>query len=577
MYPPEDGNNNSPDKNKNEEEYVTEDFDKSLVHNAVARIKKLATGNGISTESIKLKDADAEIYVTNAVTILSFESHLEPIKKPDKNARLIEAGSQSEVQKLHKERLTEAMHEGTFKDYMRDVFGNQRGYALAANEMAVPISRLTDIYMVRQTCPDCEGAKNKTCPACGGQKQAPCRACNGGGRSMCPECDGRGQLTYPGDNQPTTCRVCDGMQMISCRACSGSGISQCTTCNGQGQITCNTCGGKGEQRSYAKSETIAVPRSAINPSGIPDGARKVIAKHGIARIAKSGQIDIKPITKEQPRPTVEELEMRGIDKYSVFPPLQKDNEIQLLYNVKIPYGRLKVEIDGKQVDVRILGNKGMIADMPAFLNTIVSRETQALERSIKSGAPAQILKTEVAFRFIQSALALFFEHKPKKAMALFAKEYGLAIDRPHVQALFHALFDVTTAMTKKTRILSGLAGLFSGLGLIAAAWYYKLNSFMSAQYDGLLAVGDSAATDFVVLVLTLFIAGNIAASIQKILLKKNFEGFPIKKVRQTPKAGIVRLLTPYILILSYFGLVFSQINALPLWIDYLKTLINSYL
>ena len=42
---------------KNKSPYKTEELDKKIINDAVARLRKIANGNGIQAEAIKVKDS----------------------------------------------------------------------------------------------------------------------------------------------------------------------------------------------------------------------------------------------------------------------------------------------------------------------------------------------------------------------------------------------------------------------------------------------------------------------------------------------------------------------------------------
>lgn len=564
-------------------QYQTEPYNDDLIKSAIARIKKLAHHNGVDPKSISLKDKMAATYSADAVTIIRFQSGLEEQKKAPPSFNVSDVSSLKEAETTHKQMLDHAMNDPAFADYMQSVF-SQSGSGLGAEDKEIPISRLSGAYKITESCQVCEGRRAQDCQYCRVTGQETCTDCSGQKLTLCWQCAGRG--TMPSDNGDfRQCDICVGQQRIPCKKCGGSGMTSCHVCHGKKSVTCGQCGGRGSDSKILVAQTTAIPTSAVNPMQIPDMLKTLINKQGLRRLAAGGHIDVMTMKKDAHKnldlssDEIAKAEER-FDSFLKFPPKRAKNEIHLNYALKIPFADLTMEIAGKKVDVRLLGKKGTIADMPAFLNTIVSRETQNLERGIKGpGQGVGALKKALEFRFMQTALTLFFEHKPKEAMRQFMKEYGLAIDKSHTRALFHALHEITTAMTAKNRMLSGLAGLITGITGIAAYWHYGINTIVSESFEGYLGIAASAAADFSALILLCTLASKISDQIQKFFLTRGFSQFSIRKIRKVPKAGTIASLTPFCIIVLYLVAIFMNpdlggiAHERPLWMRYLISLI----
>ena len=237
-------------------------------------------------------------------------------------------------------------------------------------------------------------------------------------------------------------------------------------------MVCSVCHGKGAIIQYAESNTHAQTNSVINVMAIPDSLKMLINKITLAKIVSGGHIDIKTQAYDKPKTEAEAKEQNRQeeeDRYGFsFPPRLKNNQLCLLYHTKIPYAEVTLEIEGKQAVAKILGYKGVVAEMPPFLNNIVSRETIALEKRLSKGKiQKEMFEKSLQYRFMRKAWKLLQENKPKQAMAIFAKEYGAAIERPQIQALFHALHSAKNKLNRGTHILVALTVL-AALG--GAAW-----------------------------------------------------------------------------------------------------------
>ena len=131
-------------------------------------------------------------------------------------------------------------------------------------------------------------------------------------------------------------------------------------------------------------------------------------------------------------------------------PRRQPHQIHLHYHASIPFldAYIKTESNGQAKPFKLLGTKGMMAECPPFLDKIVSRETSTLEKRLEQKKIDKHLFEEgLEYQFLKDGWALIQDNKPKKAMALFQKKYGIAIERRSIQHLFHVLHQIH----KKTR------------------------------------------------------------------------------------------------------------------------------
>ena len=456
---------------KNKPSYKTEELDKKIINDAVARLRKIANGNGIQAEAIKVKDSFGAIYHADAASLVTLNTKLLPLKKkPSKDKRVVEVKTLKDAEAHNTKGIEEATKDSGFSGYMLSFFKQKPGEGLGVNAKDLPVAKLSNAYVIKTPCERCNTQGRYSCTMCHGKKQSICRRCNGKKNMPCTMCNATGQINSPQGR--VKCTQCHGMRFLACPACRATGVTACSGCNGQGVMTCSSCNGNGAIIQYAEANTHAQTNSVINVMAIPDSLKMLINKITLAKIVSGGHIDVKTQAYDKPKNNTEAAEQKRReeeDRYGFsFPPRLKSNQLCLLYHTKIPYAEVTLEIEGKQAVAKILGYKGVVAEMPPFLNNIVSRETIALEKRLSKGKiQKEMFEKSLQYRFMRKAWKLLQENKPKQAMAIFAKEYGAAIERPQIQALFHALHSAKNKLNRGTHILVALTAL-SAIG--GAAW-----------------------------------------------------------------------------------------------------------
>ncbi len=236
-----------------------------------------------------------------------------------------------------------------------------------------------------ETCGNCGG--NGRCPSCNGQGETRCPSCGGRGINRCSRCGGGGI-----DRDGKRCYMCHGSGTIDCSRCHGKGYimcntcwgsGRCMTCGGTGEVTCERCQGTGFYQQYLEYTAYYCVRQLCHPGPTPDlidGLRvatgeelykavcKLWRKEGILAFDDTEK-DLKKLCD-----TANKYETYAEDfkkQYEQTSEMQENIPEYMSYkntliSSKIPATRIRYEINGKDYEMVLLGDNGVVCydDLP---------------------------------------------------------------------------------------------------------------------------------------------------------------------------------------------------------------------
>ena len=222
-----------------------------LTDQALARLRKLAEGNGIAPDAIKVFGADEKIYTIKGVTKLTPSVQAQ-------SKTVIGTGHSTYAKILPNFALMKGeVDKETLSFQQRsdwlpaalDQLRAQPAGGWGSNDVKIPLGEFSNAFAATEPCPNCRGQKLTPCQQCNAQGTVPCVQCQGSRYQVCPSCGGQG--FYQGQpNQP--CPTCSsygmslgGLRAIPCRTCSGTGQSVCPVCQGRRGVPCEACKGIG--------------------------------------------------------------------------------------------------------------------------------------------------------------------------------------------------------------------------------------------------------------------------------------------------------------------------------------------
>ncbi|NDE90389.1 MAG: hypothetical protein EB059_04515 [Alphaproteobacteria bacterium] len=339
--------------------------EQKLTREAFAKIKACAEGNGIDPSKIELLGSDETSLTVKAQMWLTFDINQQSAVYPGpfKNVKNMPKGryekiaAEKDLPAKIKELKTKADHGGYWsKDAARQL-NAEPGHGWGIEKADVVIDNLAYVVHFDVPCKACAGTATLPCETCRRTGSMPCTLCRETGFEVCGGCGGSGRNN---SNPEQVCSICNGNRQVYCRECMGKRSITCYACRGQGKTKCASCDGKGMSTHEVSIAPIAKAEFHITDSAdLPSGFRKAIARAGLKTLTKG-------------HATISVQEMGTKPNGDPFIP----------YTAIMPYAEMRVKINGKAMRCALLGHKGVILDLPNFLDhaleaTIAQFEEQA--------------------------------------------------------------------------------------------------------------------------------------------------------------------------------------------------------
>jgi hypothetical protein len=500
-----------------------------LAEKALQRLRKLADGNGLSADAIKLFSTEEDTYTMDGVMTLLplFETVGGRYPGAPRGDRKV-LGSRTEM-KAEADRLKEAFE--TRPIWIPEVIEKLKeqpadGWGLDDVKIALPNQSV--ILAASEVCPQCQGQKSLTCTQCNGQGSIVCPQCQGNRQEFCPVCLGSGQ----NPSQPNqVCINCNGIRYSPCRFCHGNGHLPCPTCNGSRGTVCSSCRGAGLFTEETTISCGARTQFRLNAIGLPSGLRRGLDRLGIANLAK-GHADITSIP---PPPDEDDGTALGAPPMPGAPPEPKAVKVpkpEVHYQAKMPYADLRMSFDGKKVIVGIFGKKSVLLNVPAFLDRALEPLRENLQKATKN---ASWLEQSLEARVMKDALKLQLSGVGE--VNALRRIYPLGLS-PKVAA--DILWNMRLALnqvTLRTRTMAAAGGAVLGAALFAGLFLTPAHSWIVQGWP--LPAG---------LVFDLVLLGGVLtgcwfalSAATRFALRKRFPGMVIPLTQKTGKTGYTML------------------------------------
>jgi hypothetical protein len=343
--------------------------DKTLTDAAFEKLKTAAQGNGIDVAKMELLGSDEETLTIKAEMTLRLDFTREKANYAGgfRNARGLPKGrakaiTAAETEQKISELKTKATTGGYWsKDSARQIKAEpNQGWGLERAD--VILDALGEVFYQEKPCTGCYGKAWLNCDSCKGSGHYPCTLCRETGLEICYNCNGMGVNSSSPDQH---CNMCNGTRQTYCRDCRGQRQMTCHQCRGQGKSKCNTCAGNG---SFTQEEYVVPVVKAefriIDSAELPGGFRRAISRAGTKSLAKG-------------HATITMHELTGQEA-------EKDNPNPIIpYTAILPFADMRVRINGKPLRCSIMGHKGVILDLPPFLDNALMPRITAFEDAIK--------------------------------------------------------------------------------------------------------------------------------------------------------------------------------------------------
>ncbi len=417
----------------------------TITNRTLARLSKIAEGNGIDLKKIELIESHEDIYVLEGQIRLKphisigTRQYAGPVKGKGKKVLPTFQALQEEAKNLSESRKNS-------KDWLEDALKELKespGHGWGFEKAKITLPENVKTVAANEKCPACQGAKKTTCSQCQGRAVIICPQCEGRGQEQCYHCYMQG---YEPSNPQQVCSICRGTKWAECRLCQRRMQLPCPACQGRGGTACAQCKGAGSFTQEISVETSTEIHFDVLPNrNLPSSLLRSIDRLGMVNLSK-GHADI---------------EMAEPDKNA---PANEQNLAKLA--AKIPFAEIKARINNRPVRFCVFGKKALFVETPSFLDESLRpwREhlvraamgSETLDKALEARAMREALGLELAGKHDPSNLRQLY---PVGLSAATAKEImnnlGLALKRLTIRSrLAVSAVSITTS-----------AGLFAGLFL----------------------------------------------------------------------------------------------------------------
>ncbi|MGE0109624.1 MAG: hypothetical protein AB7S81_07690, partial [Bdellovibrionales bacterium] len=330
--------------------------DLPLTKTALAQLQKLAQGNLIDPNQIKLIETVEKTYVLPATIQLTPSVEVktkQSVGRPkSKNHKLFPS-----FQELSKEIETQRaslQQGGEWVTAALEELKKTEGHGWGHDGSTLFWDKEKSLLAAHEACPSCHGTGQSPCPACQGVGTVHCYHCEGRQMEICPLCHGTGHdPAYP-DRQ---CPQCLGEKQIFCRFCKATGRMPCEQCGGRGQLACPSCKGTGYFAKIAEVKKCASVTFRLGETTkIPSGLLRLLQRIGEANLHNHAKITMIPADEQN----------------------RKDSKIINL-TAHIPYADVKIKLGPKACIISVFGSKRRIAGVPHFLDVALEKPRTMLQ------------------------------------------------------------------------------------------------------------------------------------------------------------------------------------------------------
>ncbi|MDD4616343.1 MAG: hypothetical protein PHW76_04400 [Alphaproteobacteria bacterium] len=418
---------------------------RTLVERALAKIKKVADGNGLSAATLGVFEPQEKVVTFQGQLSVSAICETAPASYPGlprkKGTRQV--GSPGEIQNIIEKYRNEFKNNPEWYDQVLNELKAHENQGWGLERAKVILPDRSAVFASIQACPTCGGRKQNPCPQCQEQMTIVCPQCQGRGREVCWHCMGRGEDPQrPG--QP--CSICQGTRYAECRACRLRGLLVCPTCQGRGGVPCRACNATGAITQEVTVTCGAETHFKILHENLPSGLKRGLDRIGIANIPK-GHGDVSAI--EVPKEKLEELAQEGVLPV-------------LFYSVALPYAEMKVNLGGKKAIVSAVGKKCVLSGIPNFLDLTLKPWREKLHLAALGRGP---LEDAMGARAVQDLLNLSLAGKANEKEVRKLYPFGLSSEA--IQSMLRDVREGLKRATLRTR-----AGVASFCVLASALFFF---------------------------------------------------------------------------------------------------------
>jgi len=527
----------------------------SLADQALARLRKLADGNGIAPEKIELAGAQENVFTLNGTArFMPFcerQTGQYPGPPQGKN-RTIVAGRDALLSEAEKRQKAFLQGREWLPVAIADLkTAPGQGWGIENGRITMP--QFSAVLAAPSPCPVCHGQRVTTCQHCNGQGLVTCPQCAGGGRETCPQCGGRGEMSaQPG--QP--CSMCQGLRTIQCRNCRASGRITCPVCQGRRGVPCGNCRGSGQVTDEIALDCGATVSFQMTGEELPSGLRRGLSRLGAVNLSK-GHADIRIVEDE-------EKEKELLPDPDAIAEEEPEAEAQPIvrYEAKLPYADLRLRFgDGRVVLAPAFGKRGVLIGLPPFLDDALKPAREKLAEATRG---KQHIKDALDARAMREALALQLSgHRDVKELR---RIYPVGLSATAAQEIMENMRRALNLATRHIRAATALLSGGTGIALLGILFLTPRHAELTKGWPWFGELGFDLALPCLLAALGLLALGKMS----QIILRRRFPHLAISVRRHAGKTGHALVATIGI---GWIALL-AFAPAKPLWLVYLLHMVK---
>lgn len=518
-----------------------------LTEQALTRLRKLASENGIAPEKIELFGTDEQTYTLRGKLLLTPKCDIQTGRYPGppkggKGRKVFPnfEAMHSEVQRRKSEfESGRSWVDASLKE-LKAAPGE--GWGLEGAQITLPDQSIT--LSASTACPTCHGQKLITCAQCGGQGTFVCQYCRGSRQEVCYACSGTGNSPQDSNQR---CVVCGGRRSLNCRHCGGTGQMTCPNCQGRRGTPCPGCNGTGLVSEDVTINCTVETHFKLDPEGLPSGLRSGLGRLGTANLAK-GHADIKQLV-----PVKDEKESKNNTPETHDDGERKTAAHSINFEAIMPYADIRMNLNGHKAVVVAFGKRGALLNVPNFLDDALKSAREKLAQAAKgAGDIDEILQVAV----IKTALQL--ELSGKGNVTELRRHYSIGLSQEVMREILQNLRLSLKQHTLKTRgIIAGICGVVSGAffsGLYLTGLRYSLTQGWPPQLQML--------ADIAILALPIILGWLALNLATRATLQRRFNDHTITLQQTVGKIGY----SMFAAIVGLYGVILMLASVKPFWL-----------
>ncbi len=531
-----------------------------LTDKALKRFRDLAQGNGLDPADITLVETEEKTYVADATLTLTPMFETESIRYPGgpqgKNRKVFP--SIGDLKMDLEQRRKDYISGDSWIEPVITELKAERGQGWGYHDATITLTDRTIFLAAVSPCAQCAGQQQIACEPCRATGRINCTQCHGNRQELCYFCNGSGQNPQqPGQ----TCLHCQGTRLIQCRLCQGQGQIMCPPCQGRGSVPCTECNATGQITNETAITCGAKTVFKIDATEFPSNLRRGLDRLEIVNLI-NGHADIDMLGLEKTEEKTEQPVTGDPEEQPAIPaPPNGEKVIHrtvdpiIKYRASIPFADYKVCF-GKNVRPSLMasfGKKGLIMDVPSFLDRSLEPWREKLREAIKGEAS---MESVIEARAMHDAACLVMTNKGSAKE--LRKIYSLGLSNDTATEIIAGMRALLKKQTLQQRTLAAIGGFVGGTGLFALWFLAGLRSSLLVSAPPALQL----LGDFILLTAAAALAITGLGAAMKLGLQKRFPDLTIPLQKEIGKTGYAMIAA----IIIGFLVIATLAPQKPVWV-----------